>query len=246
MIWIPYTYLIGWAKLDRWYYGVEFKKTAHPDNLWKTYFTSSGIVKYARAFWGEPDVIEVRRTFDSKEKALDWEDKVLVRIKAIGSKRWLNQNSSGKNFHIFWYGKSRKGIGGRKKGSPSWSSGGKTYCGVFGEEKWAVLRKRLCIIRKGKQHSTPKLNLQKVNEIRCLYNTKPEIKKEIILNSVKITQRRLLETNMQYDNLISKNGKLLTYPVLFSKQYASFYGVCEGHIFAIIQNLSWGPNVKFK
>lgn len=43
-IYIPYTYLIGWSKLNWWYYGAEFakiKKIANPSNLWTTYFTSS-------------------------------------------------------------------------------------------------------------------------------------------------------------------------------------------------------------
>ena len=25
----PYTYLIGWTKLDKWYYGVKYAKIAH-------------------------------------------------------------------------------------------------------------------------------------------------------------------------------------------------------------------------
>lgn len=43
-IYIPFTYLIGWSKYDKWYYGVRFAKGCNPDDLWNTYFTSSGIL----------------------------------------------------------------------------------------------------------------------------------------------------------------------------------------------------------
>lgn len=68
MNFIPYTYLIGWTNINRWYYGVEygFKKIpcANPQNLWITYFTSSNIVAWHRKHFGEPDVICIRKIFD--------------------------------------------------------------------------------------------------------------------------------------------------------------------------------------
>jgi hypothetical protein len=39
-VYLPYTYLIGWSKLNLWYYGSQYGKKAHPSNLWRTYFTS--------------------------------------------------------------------------------------------------------------------------------------------------------------------------------------------------------------
>lgn len=100
----PYTYLIGWSYLDKWYYGTEYGvvKTprAHPDNLWKTYFTSSKIVQYFREMYGEPDVIEIRRVFNSgsneerMEKAIIWEKKVLTKID-ITKEKWLNGRIGG-------------------------------------------------------------------------------------------------------------------------------------------------------
>jgi hypothetical protein len=70
---LPYTYIIGWSQHDTWYYGVRYSVTASPNDLWKTYFTSSKHVKNFRKQYGEPDVVRVRRTFDSKEKAIMWE-----------------------------------------------------------------------------------------------------------------------------------------------------------------------------
>lgn len=90
----PYTYHLYWKTANLHYYGCEFKKNAHPNNLWKTYFTSSKLIPYVRAFWGEPDVVEVRKIFNSIEKCRNWEHKVLKRLKVTKKKEWLNQTDS--------------------------------------------------------------------------------------------------------------------------------------------------------
>lgn len=87
---IPYTYLIGWSNLDKWYYGVRYSKKANPEDLWKTYFTSSKIVKEFIEANGNPDIIEIRKTFNSHIKAKNYEDKVLRRLKVNKSDKWLN------------------------------------------------------------------------------------------------------------------------------------------------------------
>lgn len=89
-----YTYLIGWSKLNTWYYGSKWGKDADPSKFWISYFTSSRKVKEFRKKHGEPDVIQVRRTFDDKEKVRLWEHKVLRRIKAVEKKNWLNQTDA--------------------------------------------------------------------------------------------------------------------------------------------------------
>lgn len=98
---IPYTYLIGWSHLNKWYYGSEtatggnkIKKgrVANPNNLWSKYFTSSKIVKLFRKVHGEPDVIQVRKTFLDKKSALAWENKVLCRMCVTQNDNWLNQS----------------------------------------------------------------------------------------------------------------------------------------------------------
>lgn len=86
----PYTYLIGWSKQNLWYYGVEFKKTAKPSNLWNSYFTSSNYVKKYHKQFGDPDVIQIRKIFETAEDALKWETKVLRRLKVIDSDKWIN------------------------------------------------------------------------------------------------------------------------------------------------------------
>jgi len=99
-IYTPYTYLIGWSSLNKWYYGCSYKsktKNANPHQLWKSYFTSSKIVKQFRKLYGEPDVIQIRKTFNTAEKALEWEAVVIIRMRMVEDDRFLNQrNMSGK------------------------------------------------------------------------------------------------------------------------------------------------------
>lgn len=91
---IPYTYLIGWSKLNKWYYGVRYSKKCNPTDLWKTYFTSSKVVRNFRCINGDPDVVQIRKVFSSGKQAKCWEDKVLSRLKVTYSEKWLNQSSN--------------------------------------------------------------------------------------------------------------------------------------------------------
>jgi hypothetical protein len=91
MLNIPYTYLIGWSKLNKWYYGCRTSKTCHPDDLWITYFTSSKHVKKFREQNGEPDIVTVRRIFTNRSTAVQWEHKVLRRLNAAKRINFLNK-----------------------------------------------------------------------------------------------------------------------------------------------------------
>lgn len=95
----PYTYLIGWSELDLWYYGVKFGKSADPSKFWVNYFTSSKYVQSIRAEFGEPDVREIRKTFDTKEEAAEWERKVIRRLNAVWSDKWINRGNGGHEFN---------------------------------------------------------------------------------------------------------------------------------------------------
>lgn len=97
-IYQPYTYLIGWSILDKWYYGVRFatkhsvlyETGCHPDDLWVTYFTSCNRVHHMREKYGEPDIVQVRKTFECPTKAQQWEIETLRRLQVISDHRWLN------------------------------------------------------------------------------------------------------------------------------------------------------------
>ena len=71
--------------------GSRYAKGCHPDDLWVKYFTSSVHVDIQRWLYGEPDVIEVRRTFNNSLQARDWEEKVLKRMKVVKNEQWLNK-----------------------------------------------------------------------------------------------------------------------------------------------------------
>lgn len=103
-----YTYLVGWSKHSLFYYGVRFAEGCSPDDLWKTYFTSSERVTALREQLGEPDIREIRKEFGSKSQAMKWEEKVLRRMKVVGRDDFLNQSLVGP---FDWTG--------RKRGTPS-------------------------------------------------------------------------------------------------------------------------------
>lgn len=86
----PYTYLIGWSKENKWYYGVRFALNCNPNDFWKKYFTSSKYVEESREQYGDPDVIQIRKIFNDRESAMNWEYKVLRRMKVVGDPKWLN------------------------------------------------------------------------------------------------------------------------------------------------------------
>lgn len=91
IIYTPYTYLIGWPEHNKWYYGVRFGKNCHPKDLWNSYKTSSKYVKAFLSMHGDPNIIEVRRTFGNSIDAKLWEEKVLRRMKVVQRTDFLNR-----------------------------------------------------------------------------------------------------------------------------------------------------------
>lgn len=91
---MAYTYLLGWPKLNKYYYGVRFAKTCNPSELWVTYFTSSRHVANFRKLHGNPDIIQIRKIFNSTEKARLWESTVLQKLKVVTNEKWLNETDN--------------------------------------------------------------------------------------------------------------------------------------------------------
>lgn len=123
---IPFTYLIGWSKQNLYYYGVRYANKSHPKQLWSTYFTSSKYVKSARSVYGEPDVIQIRKTFKDKKSAIIWESKVLRRMNMAYDKRFINLNQPGENFFL--------------RDAYITHATGKTYEEIYGTERATELR----------------------------------------------------------------------------------------------------------
>jgi len=90
----PFTYLIGWSKHNVFYYGVRYARGCQPSDLWSIYFTSSSPVKRFRQTHGDPDIISIRRTFNTSEAARDWELRVLKRLQVVVREDFLNQHDS--------------------------------------------------------------------------------------------------------------------------------------------------------
>lgn len=93
----PYTYRIGWTEQNIYYYGVRWanNQRAPEKDLWIKYFTSSPSIPKLREKYGEPDLIEVRKVFESKHDARDWEWRVMKRF-VRGAPNYINY-ISGKN-----------------------------------------------------------------------------------------------------------------------------------------------------
>lgn len=92
---MPYTYLIGWTKHNRYYYGARWAKDCSTKDLWHTYFTSSKYVKTFRKKYGEPDVIQIRKTFSDIDKCRFYEQKTLKKLNVLTEDKWLNRSING-------------------------------------------------------------------------------------------------------------------------------------------------------
>lgn len=96
-IYIPFTYIIGWSKHKKFYYGSKYAQGCHPNDLWESYFTSSVYVKEFRKEHGEPDIIRVHRTFTDKNSCISFEFDYLTKIDAKNNPLFLNKSNSAKN-----------------------------------------------------------------------------------------------------------------------------------------------------
>lgn len=95
---IPFTYCIYHIPNDLHYYGCRYAKDADPEQLWKTYFTSSREVKKLIKEYGlESFIIKKIKIFKTISEARSYEHKFLKRINAAKNPKWLNkQNEDGK------------------------------------------------------------------------------------------------------------------------------------------------------
>ena len=78
------------------YYGVRYAKDCNPDDFWKSYFTSSNYVKEYRKLYGEPNIKQIRKTFDDRDCAVTWEHKVLRRLDVENRDDYLNKYANWK------------------------------------------------------------------------------------------------------------------------------------------------------
>lgn len=91
---IPYTYLIGWPSLNRYYYGVRYAAGCYPSDLWNPYTTSSHSVHEFAKIHGAPEIKQIRQTFQSIDQARIWENRVLKKMKVVVKEEWLNKTDN--------------------------------------------------------------------------------------------------------------------------------------------------------
>jgi hypothetical protein len=88
-----YTYLLKCVPTNEFYYGVRYSKNSSPKEFWKTYFTSSKVVKErVKMFGKEAFVYEVRKVFSCSKRARKWEDTVIRRLKLVERNNFLNKS----------------------------------------------------------------------------------------------------------------------------------------------------------
>ena len=96
----PYTYSVYCKPTNQYYYGTRYAIGCQPSDLWKTYFTSSKVVKELIKLYGKDAFdVKIRKIFNSKHQALLWEEKFLKKVKAAQSPKWLNKHNGNKSFY---------------------------------------------------------------------------------------------------------------------------------------------------
>ena len=97
----PYIYFLYWEGRGehipaRMYIGSQHGKGCHPDNLWKTYFTSSWYVQQQREMYGEPVKIFTIECTDYEGQAGEMEERFLRKVRADRNPTFINQSVSGR------------------------------------------------------------------------------------------------------------------------------------------------------
>lgn len=106
--WIPYTYLLTHIPTNTHYYGVRYKKGCHPNDFWKSYFTSSKHVAELINNYGiDSFTFQIRKLFTNSIDARKWESKVLRRMGAVDRGDFINRTDSNIRFfhdpNFKWY-----------------------------------------------------------------------------------------------------------------------------------------------
>ena len=91
----PYTYRLTFKPTGQSYYGVRWRRGCSPEDLFKSYFSSSKEVKRLIHLYGVTSFeAEVRRVFESKQAACNWEHRVLKRLRVASNSNWINRKNN--------------------------------------------------------------------------------------------------------------------------------------------------------
>lgn len=92
---IPYTYKLIFKPTGQYYYGVRYAKNCNPSDLWDKYFSSSKhIHNLIKEFGLNSFIVKITKTFTNKEDAINYEHKILTRVKADRNGKFINKTVS--------------------------------------------------------------------------------------------------------------------------------------------------------
>jgi hypothetical protein len=119
--------------------------------LWESYFTSSKYVREFTKTHGNPDVLQIRKTFNDPDSARRWEEQVLTRLKVVQRSDFLNKTDTNRISSVaisnglkkFWAGLSleerRAHLSAAHASSSVWSEEAKEANRESSKAFWAAL-----------------------------------------------------------------------------------------------------------
>lgn len=95
---VPFLYKIHDKKTNMSYGGCRYKSGCHPDDLGKTYFSSSNLLKKEIQDRPEDFEYEIIDVYETGEEARMAEERFLTFYDCASSDQWYNKHNGGKNF----------------------------------------------------------------------------------------------------------------------------------------------------
>lgn len=178
---IPYTYYVFHKPTGLKYYGSKYGKNADPNSFWKPngYYTSSKKVKKLILEYGIDSFnAEVRKIFDSPEKALIYEYKFLKKVKALSKDDWLNDNYGGEKFRNIGPA-SEKTLQAQKNKKQSPESNIKRSNSLKGRIISDETRKKMSEVQKNRSEENEMLRRDKIRQHALGRNQSEKVKKQL-------------------------------------------------------------------
>jgi hypothetical protein len=214
---IPFTYLLKHIPTNKYYYGVRFKKGCHPNDFWTKYFTSSKKVKGLIKKYGKKSFIfEIRKTFKTSQEAINWENKVLKRMKVIYRNDFLNLTNNksidpnylskimmGKNNNFYGKKHTKETIEKLRlhntgKNNP-----------MYGKERTKEVKQKLRLANLGKKHtkeSIKKMRIASTGKNNAMYGKKGKLAPNYGNKYSKETKEKIRLAKIAYWKKIKKNN----------------------------------------
>ena len=213
---IPFTYLLKHIPTNKYYYGVRFKKGCHPNDFWTKYFTSSKKVKRLIKRNGNKSFIfEIRKTFKTPQQAINWENKVLKRMKVIYRNDFLNLTNN-KSIDPNYLSKIMRGkknnFYGKKHTKESikkmrLASLGKNNS-MYGKPRTEEVKQKLRLANLGKKYSKERLSkmrLASTGKNNAMYGKKGKLAPNYGKQRSEETKQKIRLSKIAYWKKIKKN-----------------------------------------